>query len=502
MILIELTAAIDAAGTLATFYVSDERFVTSPTDSPANVAFEPRVLDPGSIGLHAFSDGRTGGATKLETGEIVLANVDGQFDALMNYSFDGRRVTIRSGAGGAYPGNFTTLMVGTAESIEVTWKQVVVRLRDRQYVFQLPVRAAALYGGTNVLPNGLDGVATDIKGKARPMTYGKVFNVTAPMVNTSRLIFEVGACNTVDAVWSNGAALTVGANYTSRVDMEANAPAAGNYRAWPAGGYVRLGNYNSEQVTFDVTQGTSTVAQVLMSLALLAGVGGGEISAADVTALDALNSAPVGIWIDDASTTFASAMDQIAASVGVWYGFDSAGILRMGRLSVPSGTPVLTIYEYDSLAGIERRPPKDNGMPVWSATVNYAKNWTVQTFGIAGSAATRKGFVAQDFRSAVAVDASVKTQWLLAGTVSVDGLMALESDAVVEATRLLGLYKVRRDIFDIPIDISLITLTPLRIMDVVAVQAPRFGMLGGRSFRLIGIALNLAAKTAVLSLWG
>jgi hypothetical protein len=505
MILIELTAAIDAAGTLRTFYVSTGGFVTSPTDMPPNTAFEPCVMDPGSIGLHAFSDGRTGGTTKLEAGEIVLANIDGSLDGWKNYSFDGRPIAIRSGQGGSYPTSWPAIMAGTAESVEVTSKQVVIKLRDKQYRFTTPIRTA-MYGGTNVLPDGLDGMPGDLQGKARPGAFGKVFNVSPPMVNTSRLILEVGPCQSVDAAYSNGAGLTPGTAYASQADMEANSPAAGFFRAWPAGGYIRLGLYNGEQVTVDLTQGATaadrTVAQVLRNLALAAGLTAGEVSAADVAALDALSSAVVGIWISDAGTTFASAMDQVAASIGAWYGFDAAGVLRMGQLTAPTGAPKATLHDWDIMPSMERRPPKDNGTPIWSATVNHTKIWTVQTSGLAGSAAGRRGYLDKEYRSANAPDASIKTQWLMAGVLEVDGLLTSTADATPEAARLLALYKVRRDIFDVPVHISAITKNGLGIMDVVSIAYPRYDLASGRLLRVIGISLNLANETATLTVWG
>ena len=507
MILIELTAAIDAAGTLRTFYQADASFVTSPADTPANIAFGTRVIDPGSIGLHAFSDGRTGGATKLETGEITLANVDGKLDHWLNYSFEGRPVIIRSGSGGAYPASFNTLLAGTVDGIDVTPTQLVIRLRDKQYLFDMPARTA-LYGGTNVLPNGVDGVASDLKGKARPAPFGKVFNVSPPQVNTSQLVFEPGPCGSVDAVYSNGAPLqvTAGPNYTSLADMMANSPASGYYRAWPAGGYFRLGSYNAEQITADVTEGATsadrTVAQILKRLAVAAGVPVGDVSAADVAALDALNPAVVGIWIDDDNSTFASAMDEIASSIGAWYGFDQAGVLRMGRLSEPAGAPVLTIRDRDMLATPERRPPRDAAGPAWSATVNHTKCWTVQASGLAGSAAARAGFVGIERRSSNAADASVKTQWLMSGKVEADTLLTATADGDAEAARLLAMHKVRRDLFDVSISVDMLTKRPVRIADTVSVQTDRYGMTAGRLFLVIGFALNLAGNTATLYLWG
>jgi len=503
MILIELTAAVTSAGTPRTFYVSDARFVTLPSDTPANTAFDPSLIDPGAIGIHAYGDGRTGGATRLETGEIILDNTDGQYDAWLNYSFDGRPVVIRSGSGGSYPASYSVLLVATVESLDASPGQVIVKIRDKQLLFDTPV-LTSVYGGTNSLPNGLDGLPTDLKGKRRPRAWGKVFNVTPPQVNTSRLIFEVGACNSVDAVYSNGAALAAGAVYTTQADMDGNAPAAGQFRAWPAGGYFRIGMFAGEQITADVTQGATaadrTVGQVLKRISASAGITSAELSNADVTTLDQLNSAEVGIWIDD-DTTVASALDMISASIGAWYGFDPAGVLRMGQLTAPAGQAVLTLHDYDILS-LERRAPSDNGVPAWRATVNHSRCFTVQTSGLAGSAAARAGFVGQERRSVNADAPDVKTQWLRAGELSVDTLLVSDVAAQAEVTRLLSLYRVRRDVFEVSIDVSVLASSALRMMDVVNVFHPRFGLSSGRLLRAIGISFNLAAKTVILSLWG
>jgi hypothetical protein len=503
MILIELTAAVDMAGTLRTFYVGDAQFATRPGDTPPHQAFDPSVIDPGSIGIHAFGDGRTGGGTRLETGEIVLDNTDGQYDEWVKYSFDGRQVVIRTGKGGVYPSDFATLLVATVEKTGTPPGQFVLYLRDKQLLFDQPVLTST-YGGTNILPTGLDGLATDLKGKQRPRALGQVFNVMPPQVNTARLIFEVGVCNSVDAVYSNGAALTADSNYTSQAEMETNAPAAGHYRAWPAGGYFRIGSYSSEQITADVTQGSAsanrTVGQIIKQLALSSGVTGGEISDADVEALDALSSAQVGIWLDD-DTTVASAMDQVAASIGAWYGFDQTGVLRMGQLSEPAGAPALTLHDYDILGLPERRAPTDNGRPVWRVTVNHTRCYTVQTSGLAGAAA-RPTFVGKERRSVNSANAGIKLQWLLADEMSIDTLLVSELAAQTEANRLLAMQSQRRDVFDVPIDIGVFAAAPLRMMVVVEVFLGRFDMAAGRRFRLIGISFNLAGSTATLSLWG
>jgi hypothetical protein len=502
MIAIELTAAIDASGTLATLYVADDRLVTGSADTPGHVAFEPRLMDAGSLGRHVYSDGRTGGQTKLETGEIVIANQDGALDAWLNYSFDGRAVAIRSGsAGTAYPSAWTTLLTGTADGIEASEDKIIIRLRDKSYRLDVPV-SNATYAGTNSLPAGLEGTANDIKGQKKPIMLGKVYNIAPPQVNTSRLIYEVGVCNAVDAAYDRGLALTKGADYTSQSDMETNAPLAGNFRAWPAGGYFRLGSLATGMITADCTAGANaaarTTAQTLKALALAAGLTAGEISSADVTALDSANSAVIGLWLRDEDTL--AALDLAAASIGAWYGFDGAGTLRMGRLEAPSGSPAATLNDYDVLA-IERRPPRDASIPVWKLSLKHSRNHVAQPSDLAGAVtAARRELLAQDYLTETASDAAIKTQWLLASEAEVTGSLTAASDAATEASRQLALIKVRRDVFDVTVPLD--AAVSLKLMDVVRVVYPRFGLTSGKDFRVIGIRIELAQQRIVLSLWG
>lgn len=507
MILIELTAAIDAAGTLSTFYLSTDSFVTSPADTPANVAFTPALIDPGSLGVHAYADGKTGGATKLETGEIVLANVDGQFDSWLNFSFDGRPVTIRSGTAGAYPSAFPAVLTGTIENIEAGWSTIVIRLRDKQFMLAKPL-LTALYAGSNVLPAGLEGMPGDVGGKVKPRTYGKVFNVSPPQVNTSKLTYQVndGAVSDIAAVYDRGAALTKGADYATSALLQAAVPAGGTYITCFAEGYFRLGSTAAGQITADVIQGAAagdrTVAQILKKIGLASGLTAGEVSAADVAALDAVNSAVVGIWIDNKDTA-QSAMDQIAASIGAWYGFDGTGVLRMGVLTEPAGAPVVTLHDYDIGADVERRPARDNGIPAWRATVRHTRLWTVQPSDLAGAVtADRRAYLADAYRSEAVPDVSIKTQWLLASEIEVDSLLTSAASAATEAGRQLALQKIRRDIFDVPVDLSILSENGLKFMDVIGLQIGRFGLDAGRLFRLIGTRIELLKNRAILTVWG
>jgi hypothetical protein len=506
MTLIEITAAIDAAGTLRTFYVSDARFTTAPTDTPANTAFDESLLDPGSIGVSAFGDGRTGGGTRLALGEIRLANADGQYDGWLNYGFDGRSVVIRSGEGGVYPGGFSATFSGTIETLTVSRSEVTVRLRDRQLMFDRPALTTR-YAGTNALPGGLEGTADDLKGQPKPQLFGKALNIPAPCVNTAKLTYQVsdGAVASIDGVYDRGAALSQTTDYATSALLQAATVGAGTYASCLAEGYLRLGAAPAGTVTVDATQGATvaarSAAQILKALAIVAGVDTASISAADVSALDLANPAQIGQWLSG-DETFASAMDQVAGSVGAFYGFDPTGLLRMARLVAPSGLPAYGFEDLDIL-DIERRPARDGDLPAWSCTIRHSRLWTVQGSDLASIVSpARRAVLASEYRAEKAEDAAVKIQHPLAAEETADTLLTSAADAAAEAIRRLALFKVHRDFFDVTVPIALLAPAGLRVGSVVQLTNDRFGLSAGRLFIVLGVKPELARNRATLTLWG
>jgi hypothetical protein len=508
MIAVELTAAINAAGTLQKFYLSDDNFASLPTDTPANTAFNPVLTDPGTIGIKVFSDGRTGGASKLEVGELVLNNVNGELDAWLGYSFDGRAITIRSGEKtAAYPGGWTTLLTGTVETLEADFRGIVVRLRDKQYLFSLPVQTNT-YLGNNALPNGAEGTASDIKGKVKPRAYGVVINASPVLVNTSKLTYQLndGAINAVTAVYDRGVALTQGADYASLALLEAASPAAGTFITSFALGLIRLGGLPTGLITSDfaeasVASGGRKVAQILAKLAKLSGIVDAEINQGELTALSA-SSEQVGIYIDS-ETTIQEAMDKIAASIGAYYFFDAVGMLRMGQLA-PAVAATLTLFDYQIKDNIQRRPARDNSIPAYKVLVEYSKNHTVQTSDLAGAVTgARRASLATEYRKEVAADLTVKTKHLLARELTVTTLHTVASDALAEANRQLTIHKVARTFYDVSVPIGALFGGLPDMMTAVALSLTqsRFD-LSTKVFRIVGIRIELRLRQVVFTVWG
>lgn len=508
MIVVELEAAVDAAGTTKTIYVADEGYATLPTDTPADTTFDDGVIDAGAIGVSAFGSGRTTGATAIETGETRLANNEGDFDAWINWSFDGRPVTIYQGEPGKqFPSAWSKVFVGTVEGVAATFSECVILLKDRQHLLERNA-LASLYAGTNVGQTGVEGLPTDLKGKRKPRLFGTVQNIAAGnyLVNASLLIYQVndGAVQDITMVYDRGVALTKATNHATLAALQGATITAGTFHTCNALGLFRLNATPAGLVTADATEGATaadrTVAQLVKRIATLAAVP--ALDNADVTAMDAANNAEAGVWITD-EMTFAEALDVLSSSVGAFYGFDNAGVFRCGILTDPSGSPVAEIDESECIGGIERMVATDVSVPAWRVVVQYAKNYVVQTSDLAGSVtADRRASLASEYRSEAAEDASIKTQWKMASELTVGGALVSQSDAAAEAARLLALYKVRRDIFEATVPLDVVTGAGVRLLSVVTLAANRFGLSGGKSFRVIGLRYELANSRIRLTLWG
>lgn len=499
--LVEAVAAVDAAGTLATqrFTTASIGYATGPAETPANAVYDPCIKQVGYLERAV-----TVGASRVGYGELTLAT-SGHLDGLLDYGFDGQAVTIRSGpVGGAYPADYPVKLRAMAEQPEFVGLTMRLRLRDRLAELERPLQTSR-YGGTNALPAGTDGTADDRKGQPKPRIYGAVKNVAPVLVNTSRLIYQIhdGALQAVGAVYDRGAALTAGTAYTSESDMQTNAPSAGQYRVWLAGGMFRLGSLPTGQVTADATEGAAAANRyagaLLSRIAQQMGLTSGEVSAADVSALDTAAPYELGAAVQGDETALA-VMSRIAESVGAWFGFDRLGVLRMGRLVAPSGTPATDLTEI-SITSLER--VAQDALPVWRVVLGWGRNETVQAGDLAGSVtAARRAWLAEAVRTTAAEDAAVKNRYKLAGELRRDTLLVTQANADTEAARLLALYKVRRDTFKVRARLSADEVESIDLGQVVRLTWHRYGLASGRLFVVTGLRQDFERDAVEVTLWG
>jgi len=442
IVLFEVDGYTDVAA-YTTHRYSTRGYATWPADTPASTVYEGRLLTPLRARREMFYNGGSRGATQTGFGSVDLANALGAPDhdlaaTFRTRSFIERAARVLVGYSDAAYSTFTQVYKGTVAELQVSASKISFVLKDRQRDIENPHQQTK-FAGNNSLPNGLEGVA-DLAGKEKPLIYGKVFNISPPLVNTSRLIYQVNSAtiSTLDAVYDGGVALTAGAAYASQADMETTAPSVGQYRVWinAAGSYFRLGSSPVYQITADVTAhsaANSTTAQILKAMALAAGIAAGDVSAADVSALDAVNMHVQGIYIDDGITT-TDAMSLIALGARAYFGFDLLGVLRMGVPTV--GTPVMNITS-NNAQGWEYATNADTGLSRLSVTVGYAKYWTTQDSGLASSiTAAARSDLAQQYRRTTASTTVSPNPYKRDNKLTVDTLLTAKANADTLAAAL------------------------------------------------------------------
>ncbi|MCB1899742.1 MAG: hypothetical protein KDH16_10650 [Rhodocyclaceae bacterium] len=499
--LIEVDSIVDGAGSVEMLKFTDSSlgFATRPTETPANSQYDTCVINPGYIDRSIDV-----GAASVGFGEVILATT-GHLDYILDRGLDGQTVLIRRGPHkGVYPDEFPIQLRATMEQPEVSSTSLRLRLRDRLSEFD-KAHQRVQYLGNNVLPNGLEGTADDIKGKTKPKVYGKVFNIEPMMVNTSKLIYQASDSDVYDIpnVYDKGAALTRGSDYTDSAAMLATAPSPGQYKACPSEGYFRLGAAPEGTVTCDVTEGATAAdryaGSLMQRIAEDAGVDLSEIQTSSFDYVDSVAPYEIGVYVTDSETTL-SAISRVAESVGAWFGFDRFGILQCGRLEAPSGSPTTTIDEV-AVTTLERIA--QDTLPVWKCTFEYGINGTQQSSDLAGSVSSaRKAWIAETSRSVVVENAPTLIVHAMAREMERTTYLVSEADAATEAARVLTLHSVRRDTYRVAGRMSARAFLPVDIGQVVTLVWPRFGLEAGKLMVVTGLRMDFGNNAIELTLWG
>lgn len=499
-IVIELDLYALPAGPLQTRrYVSGESFTTRPSDSPPNHYIEGRIAGLQVFRRDLFERATTFGVMSPGRGVITLLNPDGALDELAT-GFVPRAVRMYYAADVAapYPVGWVPVGVAQVTRIEADKTRITLQLADRLAALDRPLLPAT-YAGDNALPNGLEGV-DDLKGQRKPRVLGSVLNISPLLVNSSKLIWQLSdQPANVSAVYDGGALLAAGAAYASTAELQATAPAAGQYRVYSgaSGCYLRTGSMPARQITVDASAGETRAAQLAANVATAMSV---TVDAADLAALNAI-TAPVGVWVTDG----ARALDVIAellGSIGAWAGFDAFGVLRMARLLPPDADPAVVLQPW-WLRDVALLPTADDdaGRPVWRVALGYARNGTVQGVGeLAGGSVARAAFTAQEYRQAVASDPGRQIAWPDAPEHVANTALLAQADAEAEAARRLALYSGRQ-LYEVRLDTNPDTAA-IALGATVRLAWPRWGLATGKNLRVIGITRNDGNTEITLRLWG
>jgi hypothetical protein len=473
----------DESGNLAgvrTLRWSTSGYTSHGSDTPASVHFDGRIS---TFTVERDIAGRDGiGGIARVFAELSLVNADGDLDTLPeDYALDGRAARILVGDRDAAYADFGLLFSGVVASVTVSDLALQLRFSDGMARLELPVQVNR-YLGTG----GLEGGA-DLKGKPKPLCWGRAYNVAPVLVDAFNLIYQVhdGAIQDVPAFRDRGVALT----------KVGSAPAPGEYTVDTATGTVQLGAMPDGEPTCDVegdapTAGYSERLAVIAQRILAVKFYTSEIDTTAFANLNALIEAPVGLFVGAEERTAADVLDALLGGAGCFAGFSRQGVFTVGRLSEPAAdAPVLALDE-SAIERVDREPLPPALEPVaWSVSVGWRLNHTVQSDIAALAADADRAFAVEQWRVARAENAAVQSRHLLAREYGpVQSPFVDAADAEAEAERLFALWGTPRA------RLRVATMAQGLVADFgrsVLLTHPRHGLRFGRPARVVGQTVQM-----------
>lgn len=146
---------------------SGEGFTTRAHDDPPNTYVPPTLLDPGWLRREMSSGAAMVGPTRASFGQAQLTNLDGTYDHLDAYGFDGRRYTLYIGEpGGRFPEDFDVVFEALCGNRLVGTETVDFPLLGFEGLLDKPIASGA-FAGTG----GLEGPEA-LAGQPMPRYYG------------------------------------------------------------------------------------------------------------------------------------------------------------------------------------------------------------------------------------------------------------------------------------------------------------------------------------------
>lgn len=337
-----------------------------------------RLTQPLPFARRIFQNGF--GRGTVQPGGLALANGDGQLDALLDYAWDGRPVTVWRGLHGQAWGSFTQVFKGRARAVAADEETIRLTVGDFSDLLAKPLQAT-LYAGTGDAEGG-----ADLKGKPKPLAYGAPLNCEPVWLDQARLIAQVhdGRIYGVTAVYDRAVSLTPsGVDHASYAAMKAAAsPPPGTYDTCLIAGCIRLGSLPLGPVTVDVKgdyDGTTwfrTGADIAKRILKTRGsLTDADLVLSSFTALNTANSATLSLYWDHPSVNIDAVLDDIMVSLGGWWIWTASGTLHLGQFVI--GAPASTIDVKD----LESIQIDEIQQPVWRLRTGYKPCWRVQSAG-------------------------------------------------------------------------------------------------------------------------
>jgi hypothetical protein len=503
----------DNTGAAVVLRFSEKGFVTE------GLTYLGRISTTAYVGQSISIDTSVGGLFTSTVGEVVLQNVDRELDYLTDYYPEGGVITLKLYEEGAALASATTVFTKYIEQFVFTRDVISIRLTDNAALLEKPLQAVK-YLGDNVAPNGLEGVS-DLKGKEKPLLFGRASNIEAQLVNSSKLIYQI-AHNQVDYiinVMTDGAYIVpsgIAIASLAALQDDGNIPASGEFTFYsgPEGTYIRLGFILSgSKITFSgqdkITPLLNTCGQVVKRV-LAYFDPTIVVEHDDITLLDNLSADTVGIYVNS-SETVGSLLTQLVTSVGAYAGIDNNNKFRLYYFGNLGGTvlhtlPSTTDTTKYGITSMEIANATYNGkaLPVTTVKLGYDRNYSVMDkASLAGMVveeyATRADWLSNEYRYASTTGFSpVATAQTLEYNTALTGQVAAD----YESSRIVDLLSPKRYVVTCQVSIPELILKTFLPCGLLRIQYDRYSLTDDKVFVILGIEADYKWETATLTLWG
>jgi hypothetical protein len=500
------------SGDVVDFYYTSNKYNNGGTPD-----YDVRISAPAFFSRSMDMGGIMGGTIATSIGELVLQNTDRNIDGLINYDFIGRTLILLYGDENGSIIDFVPILIAEISEVRFGWEDVHFIFKDYTQKLENIIQQER-YLGTNSPPDGLEGEA-DLKDKQKPLIFGRPHNYQPIQVNKQKLIYQASSepLYNMISVFDKGSYLSRQTDYVDLTDLQANYPDAGYFRFLPGSGYFRIGlipdNLSITVLEKENLEDNSPAAilSFIQENYINSIDSNLSISSDDLTLLDSEIAANLGIVCGD-SASIKDVIEEVCFSIGAWYGYDKNGTLRVFRLREPSGNADLEIISAnhnDSPYGIyslEIDPAiiNNSAAPIWKINYKYHKNYNpAQKENLAGIVSSERiNWFQEEYRIITVQDDTIKTKYPSAQEITVESNLIGSENVLVEANRLLTLYKVPRNLYIAECRLSINDLKSLDLGQKIALTFDRFGLDGTKLTILVGIELDYIKQTAKLTCWG
>lgn len=470
-VLIEVNAY--SGGAEVTRYLSNVPFVSLPTDTPANIAYDD-VIKAVPV-FQARLNEAFMGFTLPAYGDADIVNASGALDSWLDDAWDGRTLKMLIGDPSWPRNDFRTILDGVCADIYAKDRTTLaLKLRDKSWMLNVPVQATLMTG------------ATANADQPQPICVGQCFNVEPVLEDAAAHRYRVhdGAIEDVTQVRDNGVSVA----YTKDLAngrFTLNASPVGRITCDPKG--AKPGGVYHQTVA-DIVRYLVTAHSQLTAA---------DIDAASFAAFNITAPQPVHDYVRGRENLI-TVLDRVVTSVGGFWTFSRAGLLQLGRLEAPAGAAVIELVEDDvSENGIE---VTSRTIPVDTVRLGYRRNFTLQPDGLAGAVteANRAAFAAE-YLVATAVNAGITTTHKLAPKPDlITTQLTNAADAIAEAARRATLNGSIRKTHRVS---SYMLPFFVNLGQVVRLRHSRFGFSGGELAVLIGIGERVTGNRSEMEIW-